>query len=808
MGRGGAGAGRGGHGGRGKGSGGAKGKKGDKFAKMNDDELLDALIAEKVGTTAPTAAAPSKQPQQQQPKQPQPPQQQQQQQKKQAHVDPMAVPVVPAAAKPSAPIATPPAAAAAVELSDHEDAGSSADDEAGGDGQGAAAGQAKRKKTKRGGKNKKKKALVGPDGSLLEPIPLPSMQQAMAEEPEEPEVNEDFSDTANERAREYRKGGYHPVYIGELYNDRYRIAHKLGWGFFSTVWLVWDYRNKRFYAMKVQKSDVNYRDAAYDEIRLLTQIMEADPANERCCTRLVDTFEHTGPNGTHVVMVFEVLGENLLKLIERYDCKGIPLPIVKAIARQTLIGLDHVHSINIIHTDIKPENVLLTQAKHKMQSIMKRYTAPDLSYRPPLLGRDPATMSKSQKRRYKAALRKQNKEGGKETTTKEDDKAGSSSDDQQHEGDEEKKKALPAYIQREPEHEEGDSDTDPEWDIQRFQSCCLADFGNSCWTDRQFTDEVQTRQYRAPEVIVGTGYGTAIDIWSAACMFFELITGEFLFDPKASDEYPRDEDHLALIIEMLGPLPAFMSRGHGKFIHEYFDRSGRLLHIHDLKPTSLVRLLRRRYRYTKAKAQHISDFLLPMLQLDPSKRATARDMLVHFERWFDVLPDDYAPHCFVPEPVEGEEAPAEEEDDDDDLLHHGDDADWGTDDDDDDEFAGDFDDAAAFGGDDDAAELIAWTQSHPCLAPAALAARGLALEDIVEVLKGRTLDPERMAAAHAVIDQLQMEADEEGGSGGRQERHLQGIVAGNVGPHGHHHGLYGGGDDEEDFDDVEGEDDV
>ena len=40
-----------------------------------------------------------------------------------------------------------------------------------------------------------------------------------------------------------------------------------------------------------------------------------------------------------------------------------------------------------------------------------------------------------------------------------------------------------------------------------------------------------------------------------ACMVFELATGDYLFDPKASDEYPRDEDHLALFIELLGNMP-------------------------------------------------------------------------------------------------------------------------------------------------------------------------------------------------------------------------------------------------------------
>ena len=59
-------------------------------------------------------------------------------------------------------------------------------------------------------------------------------------------------------------------------------------------------------------------------------------------------------------MVFEILGVNLLDLIKLYNYKGIPLPIVKNIVRQVLIGLDYLHRVcGVIHTDIKPENILL-----------------------------------------------------------------------------------------------------------------------------------------------------------------------------------------------------------------------------------------------------------------------------------------------------------------------------------------------------------------------------------------------------------------------------------------------------------------
>merc|ERR1719188_2558300 len=84
----------------------------------------------------------------------------------------------------------------------------------------------------------------------------------------------------------------------------------------------------------------------------------------------------------------------------------------------------------------------------------------------------------------------------------------------------------------------------------------VADLGNACWVERHFSDDIQTRQYRSPETIINAGYDTSADIWSLACMIFELVTGDYLFDPKGSEEYPRDEDHLALFVELLGHMPA------------------------------------------------------------------------------------------------------------------------------------------------------------------------------------------------------------------------------------------------------------
>uniref|UniRef100_A0A673ASH1 non-specific serine/threonine protein kinase n=1 Tax=Sphaeramia orbicularis TaxID=375764 RepID=A0A673ASH1_9TELE len=538
-----------------------------------------------------------------------------------------------------------------------------------------------------------------------------SSQPGQADSPL-PEQDEEIlgsDDDEQEDPNDYCRGGYHHVKIGDLFNGRYHVIRKLGWGHFSTVWLAWDIQEKRFVAMKVVKSAEHYTETALDEIKLLKSVRNTDPSdpNREKVVQLLDDFKISGMNGTHVCMVFEVLGYHLLKWIIKSNYQGLPLSCVKSIIHQVLQGLDYLHTkCKIIHTDIKPENILLTVNEPYIKKMAAEATQWQKTGTAPPSG-SLAKMSKNKKKKMKKKQKKQAEllekriqemEGGatndvvddeedEETTETTEDTTSSAtlstSATLQDIG--RSRHRMKSRTVRMVSLKESCDDTagcsyyhSASLDFISFLPCVsflflylpcfsnssssvlifppllpsltgasgsllvnpleplnadklqvkIADLGNACWVHKHFTDDIQTRQYRSLEVLMGSGYSTPADIWSTACMAFELATGDYLFEPHSGEDYSRDEDHIALIIELLGKVPRKLILS-GKYSKEFFTKKGDLRHITKLKPWGLFDVLVEKYEWSKEEAHSFSSFLLPMLDLVPERRATAAQCLSH-----------------------------------------------------------------------------------------------------------------------------------------------------------------------------------
>ncbi|KAK0498158.1 kinase-like domain-containing protein [Armillaria luteobubalina] len=285
-----------------------------------------------------------------------------------------------------------------------------------------------------------------------------------------------------EDRKRYIPGGYHPARVGDSYADkRYSITGKLGWGEYSTVWRARDNQAGIDVAIKIMTDEATHAPQLC-ELEFFNHLCRQNPSHVGYphVLHLTDSFSIDGPHGRHLCVVMEMALCNLLSIAQQsFDECRIPEFGAKRVIRDVLCALDYVHSeCNIIHTDVKITNVVMTAPLEEMPKAgwgaffpAELYTFPAF---PEYNINAPVTITKS--------------------------------------------------IQMVPDL------NDPKaWLMHSFK---LIDFGVACYADKidqHFTQDVCPVGLRPPEVALRAGWGKPVDIWSVGCMLYGMLVGKPLF---------------------------------------------------------------------------------------------------------------------------------------------------------------------------------------------------------------------------------------------------------------------------------------
>jgi len=282
-----------------------------------------------------------------------------------------------------------------------------------------------------------------------------------------------------------------------------------------------------------------YTDAAMIEMEVLESIKKHDPKNTKPCIQMSSWFTYR----EHVCMVFEKYGLSLFDFMKKNKFKPFLLKHIQHFGIQILQGISYMHELSLIHTDLKPENVLFINSEFII-------------------------------------------------------------------------KIVPG----DPPHE---------YRVPKKTSIKLIDFGSATFNSHHHTAVISTRHYRAPEVILGSGWTYPCDIFSIGCILVELFTGDAMFQTHENHE------HLALFEKAFGPVPLSMIQKADKSAKKYFE-NGRLIwpgnhsissqkHVQNQLSLKDIIIIEPHSEVLFS----FYDLLLQLLQYEPEKRPTASEALNH-----------------------------------------------------------------------------------------------------------------------------------------------------------------------------------